>query len=91
MFRKRSIDRLHKKLYFCAVGSDAVLIPGKAVLFQPLVAAVACFITIHIDDTIAFVHLDSSTRNDINDAPHGIAQQVYAIFNGFAHLFNMRP
>ena len=41
MFRKRSIDRLHKKLYFCAVGSDAVLIPGKAVLFQPLVAAVA--------------------------------------------------
>lgn len=85
------IDRLHKKLYFCAVGSDAVLIPGKAVLFQPLVAAVACFITIHIDDTIAFVHLDSSTRNDINDAPHGIAQQVYAIFNGFAHLFNMRP
>ena len=91
MFRKRSIDRLHKKLYFCAVGSDAVLIPGKAVLFQPLVAAVACFITIHIDDTIAFVHLDSSTRNDINDAPHGIAQQVYAIFNGFAHLFNDPP
>lgn len=68
-----------------------MLIPSKAVLFQPLVASVACFITIHIDDTIAFVHLDSSTRNYINDAPHGIAQQVYAIFNGFAHLFNMRP
>ena len=68
------------------------MIPIEAVLAGAVIAAVACIVSIHINEAVALGHLPCSTRDKVYAAPHRIANQVNAIQrDGIVHCLNMLP
>lgn len=78
-------------LQICAIACDDLLIPCKAVLGDAAVGSLPGLVPVHIDDTIAFVHLDGPAGYDIQDPPHGVADQINSVSDGLAHLGDMLP
>ena len=56
-----------------------MLIPIERVFLHPLHLAVAFIVTVDINHTVPFLHLARRERDDVDDAPRRVADQVDAV------------